>query len=88
MKAQTTIRAFITLPENSARIQRLYDDGRVFRLEEERIEGIYTLITFVDGLRAQGGKIVQSWDYIDDEDGKKHEAVVYELVLTYEVEAP
>lgn len=75
---KTTVRLMITLPENIGIVQRLYDRGWYFSLEEETITDADKLTDFLISLRAKGGKQIHSNTYISDDDLKEHKLFVYE----------
>lgn len=67
---KTTVRATVILPDAYVRIQRLYDDGSFFRLEEEVRDG-KAAAEFIELLLAKGGKKIESHEFIDDDDFQK-----------------
>lgn len=77
---KTTVRLMITLPENMGTIQRLYDMGWHFKLEEETITETDKLANFLEALQAKGGKQIHSNAYISDDDFKEHQLFVYEYI--------
>ena len=75
---KTTVRLMITLPENTGTIQRLYDMGWYFKMEEETITDTDKLTNFLKSLLAKGGRQIHSATYISDDDFKEHHLFVYE----------
>lgn len=78
---KTTVRLMITLPESTGTIQRLYDMGWHFRLEEETIIDPDKLTNFLKALQEKGGKQIHSNTYISDDDFKEHQLLVYEYIV-------
>lgn len=75
---KTTVKLIITLPEHVARVQRLYDYGIFFKLEEEIITDIEQITELLNGIKAKGGKLTKDWTFISDDDMTFHRGVVYE----------
>ena len=76
---KTTVRAIITLPESTAKVQRLYDYGAWFNLKEETINNVTDVLELIWNLKDRGATMTKHWTYISDDDLKEHECVVYEL---------
>lgn len=76
---KTTVRATVILPDAYVRIQRLHDDGFFFRLEEEVKTG-EKAADFIELLIAKGGKLVESHEFIDDDDFRLKLCARYEYV--------
>jgi len=74
---KTTVRATLIVPDSYVSIQRLYDKGTFFRLEEERLTGHHA-IDFIQRLRAAGGTIIEMHQFIDDDDFKEKWCATYE----------
>lgn len=77
---KTTVRLMITLPESIGTVQRLYDMGWHFKLEEETITDAGKLADFLKALQTKGGKQIHSNTYISDDDLKEHQLFVYEYI--------
>lgn len=77
---KTTIRLTVKLPDNYGRVQRLYDYGQWFRLEEERITDVEKLADFLMKLKARGGKLIDTNEFIDDDDLQWKQTFTYELI--------
>ena len=77
---KTTIRLTVKLPDNYGNVQRLYDYGPWFRLEEERITDVEKLADFLMKLKARGGKLIDSNEFIDDDDLQWKQTFTYELI--------
>lgn len=77
---KTIVRLMITLPESTGTIQRLYDMGWYFKLEEEAITDADKLTNFLKALQAKGEKQIYSNTYISDDDFKEHQLLVYEYI--------
>ena len=54
---KVTVRLTVILPDNYGRIQRLYDYGTHFTLEEKVITGAGKLADFIEKLKAGGGRM-------------------------------
>lgn len=76
---KTTVRATVILPDAYVRIQRLHDDGFFFRLEEEVKTG-EKAADFIELLLAKGGKLVETHDFIDDDDFRLKICARYEYI--------
>ena len=77
---KVTVRLTVILPDNYGRIQRLYDYGTHFTLEEKVITGAGKLADFIEKLKAGGGRMTDCHDFIDDDDFKKKTCVRYEYI--------
>lgn len=77
---KTTIRLTVKLPDNYGNVQRLYDYGPWFRLEEERITDVEKLADFLMRLKARGGKLIDTNEFIDDDDLQWKQTFTYELI--------
>ena len=77
---KTTVRLTVILPDHYGRVQRLYDDGMHFTLEEKVITGADNLADFIERLRAAGGKQIDLHHFIDDDDFQKKICVRYEYI--------
>lgn len=76
---KTTVRATVILPDTYVRIQRLHDDGFFFRLEEEVKVGD-DAADFIERLIAQGGKLIEMHNFIDDDDFRLKICARYEYI--------
>lgn len=74
----TIVRVTVSLPDNTAKVQRLYDYGVSFKLQEERMTDPDQIARFIKLLKAQGGREIKQWTYIGDDDLLPHFAVLYE----------
>lgn len=77
---KTTIRCTVKLPDNTARIQRLYDYGTWFHLDEEQLFDEDKIASFVSYLKLNGGKMIDQNEFIDDDDLKEKQTVTFELI--------
>ena len=77
---KTTVRLTVKLPDNYGNVQRLYDYGAWFRLEEERITNVDKLADFIMRLKARGGKLIDTNEFIDDDDLQWKQTFIYELI--------
>lgn len=66
---KTTVRACVILPDSYVTIQRLHDEGTFFQLEREVKTG-HEAADFIEQLLAQGGRLIESHNFIDDDDLK------------------
>lgn len=64
---KTTVRATVILPDCFVRIQRLHDYGTFFELEREVKTG-EAAADFIELLKREGGKLIESHEFIDDDD--------------------
>lgn len=76
---KTTVRATVILPDCRVTIQRLYDMGTFFRLETEVKTG-EEAANFIEQLRAQGGKMIEVHDFIDDDDLRLKICATFEYI--------
>lgn len=76
---KTTVRATVILPDAYVRIQRLHDDGFFFRLEEEVKTG-EEAADFIELLLAKGGKLIETHNFIDDDDLQLKICARYEYI--------
>ena len=81
---KTTVRMSITLPENVAHIQRLYDYDTYFKLDKEIITDLPTITTMVEQMKAGGAKVIFCAPYISADDLEEHMRVVYEYIPNYD----
>ena len=77
---KTTVRMIITLPDNTAHIQRLYDYGGWFDLQRENIDDVDKVTHMVQNIKARGGCIISESDYISDDDFRPRHQVIFELI--------
>lgn len=76
---KTTVRATVILPDAYVRIQRLHDDGSFFQLEEEVKVG-KAATDFIERLMAQGGRLIEAHEFVDDDDLKLKLCARYEYI--------
>jgi hypothetical protein len=76
---KTIVRVTAILPDCYIRIQRLYDSGKTFQLEEEIKTG-HEAADFIDRLLAQGGRKTSSHEFIDDDDFQKKVSATFEYI--------
>jgi len=76
---KTTVRATVILPDAYVRIQRLHEDGFFFRLEEE-VKAGEEAADFIERLLTQGGKLIETHEFIDDDDFKLKVCARYEYI--------
>lgn len=76
---KTTVRVSAVLPDCYITIQRLHDDGLFFRLEKEVLTGD-AAADFVERLQAQGGVLLETHEFIDDDDLKPKIAATFEYI--------
>lgn len=77
---KTIVRITAVLPDNIAIIQRLYDMGTTFKLEEEHMHGAHKIADFIIELKKRGCKLLDCHEYIGDDDMEKHISVSYEYI--------
>ena len=77
---KTTVRLIVKLPDNYGRVQRLYDYGAWFHLDEELITDVEKLADFLVKMRARGAKLIDHNDFIDDDDLMPKQTFTYELI--------
>lgn len=76
---KTTVRATVILPDAYVRIQRLHDDRFFFQLEEEVKVG-KAATDFIERLMAQGGRLIEAHEFVDDDDLKLKLCARYEYI--------
>ena len=62
---KTIIRFTVKLPDNTARIQRLYDYGAWFSLEEELLTSVEDVLNFMEKMVARGAKRIDQNEFVD-----------------------
>lgn len=77
---KTTIRFTVKLPDNTARIQRLYDYGAWFSLEEELLTKVEDVLDFMEKMVARGAKRIDQNEFVDDDDLQLKQTFTYELI--------
>lgn len=77
---KTTIRFTVKLPDNTARIQRLYDYGAWFSLEEELLTSVEDVLDFMEKMVARGAKRIDKNEFVDDDDLQVKQTFTYELI--------
>lgn len=75
---KTIVRVIVDLPDNTARIQRLYDYGAWFKLQEETMTDATQIADFITRLKSHGGREVKQWNAINDDDLLPHFHILYE----------
>ena len=76
---KTIVRATIIPSDSYVSIQRLYDDGKFFRLEREVKTGLEAA-DFIERLQAAGGKLIDSHVFLDEDDFKEKISATFEYV--------
>ena len=76
---KTIVRATIIPSDSYVSIQRLYDDGKFFRLEREVKTG-HEAADFIERLTAAGGKQIDCHRFLDEDDFKSKLSATYEYV--------
>lgn len=76
---KTTVRAHVIIPDSYLTIQRLYDDGMSFKLERETKTGEQAA-SFIEQLIAQGGKLLDAHEFVDDDDFKTKLSATFEYI--------
>lgn len=76
-----TIRLTITFPECSANIQRLYDYGAWFKLNEETITDTCKIAEMITHLKERGGRLISSNKFISDDDFQEKQTYTYEAII-------
>ena len=76
---KTTVRLTVILPDNYARVQRLYDYGAWFHLDREIISDVDKIANFITNMKARGGKLIDQNEFVDDDDFKTKQSFTYEL---------
>lgn len=77
---KTTIRFTVKLPDNTARIQRLYDYGAWFTLTEETLTDVSDVLDFMEKMVARGAKRIDHNEFMDDDDLQIKQTFTYELI--------
>lgn len=77
---KTTIRCTVKLPDNTARIQRLYDYGVWFQLDEEQLFNADKIADFISYIKLNGGKMIDQNEFVDDDDLKEKQTFTFELI--------
>lgn len=76
---KTTVRATVILPDCYVTIQRLYDMETCFRLEKEILTGD-DAADFIERLKAHGGKLIDTHDFVDDDDFQLKVCATFEYI--------
>ena len=76
---KTTVRLTVKIPDNYCRIQRLYDYGAWFSLNEEILTDADKITDFINKIKARGGKLIDQNEYLDDDDFQIKQSFTYEL---------
>jgi len=76
---KTAVRAYVIIPDCYVSIQRLYDDGKFFRLEKEIKTG-EEAAEFIENLLAKGGRLLDAHEFIDDDDFKTKLSATFEYI--------
>ena len=77
---KTTIRLTVKIPDNYARVQRLYDYGAWFDLHGETMTDPGEIADLIEYIKSNGGKLIDENEFIDDDDMKEKQTFTYELV--------
>lgn len=77
---KTIVRCTVTLPDYCARVQRLYDYGVRFSMNEETITDIDKVADFIISMKSHGAKVIDQNEYIDDDDFQEKQSFTYELI--------
>ena len=77
---KTIIRFTVKLPDNTARIQRLYDYGAWFSLEEELLTSVEDVLDFMERMVDRGAKRIDQNEFVDDDDLQLKQTFTYELI--------
>lgn len=77
---KTTIRCTVKLPDNTARVQRLYDYGAWFDLNEEQLFNADKIADLISYIKLNGGKMIDQNEFIDDDDLKEKQTFTFELI--------
>lgn len=78
---KTTVRLTVTLPDNYGRIQRLYDYGSWFKLDKDSITDVEKLADLIMDMKARGARLIDTNEFIDDDDFKLKHSFTYELII-------
>lgn len=73
---KTTVRATVIIPDCYCRIQRLYDSGKSFTLEEEIKVG-HEAADFIEKMKVVGN-MIDCHEFIDDDDFKEKICATFE----------
>ena len=73
---KTTVRATVIVEDCYVTIQRLYDDGRFFKLEKEVRTG-HDAADFIEKIKVVG-KMIDCHTFIDDDDFKEKTCALFE----------
>lgn len=76
---KTTVRAHVIIPDCYLTIQRLYDDGKFFRLEKETKTGGQAA-EFIENLLTKGGRLLDAHEFVDDDDFKTKLSATFEYI--------
>lgn len=76
---KTIVRATVILPDAYVTIQRLYDDGKFFKLQREVKTG-HEAADFIERLKAAGGKQIDCHRFLDEDDFKEKLSATFEYV--------
>lgn len=77
---KVTVRCTVIIPDNYARIQRLYDHGTFFMLDEEDMSDAEQIADFIEKLKARGGKMIETHDFMDDDDFNQKTSATFEYI--------
>lgn len=77
---KTIIRCTVKLPDNTVQVQRLYDYGTWFKLDEERLFNTDKIIDLISYIKLNGGKMIDQNEFIDDDDLKEKRTFTFELI--------
>ena len=77
---KTTIRFTVHLPDNTARIQRLYDYGAWFHPETEELYDVEAVLDFMERMVDRGAKRIDQNEFVDDDDLQLKQTFTYELI--------
>lgn len=77
---KTTIRCTVKLPDNTAQVQRLYDYGTWFDLNEEQLFNADKIADLISYIKLNGGKMIDQNEFINDDDLKMKQTFTFELI--------
>ena len=77
---KTIIRFTVKLPDNTARIQRLYDYGAWFSIDEELLTNVEEVLDFMEKMVARGANRIDHNEFVDDDDLQMKQTFTYELI--------
>lgn len=80
---KTTVRMITDILKGTAKVQRLYDYGAWFKLEEEELTEPEQVIDFLNQLMEKGGRMTKCWEHISDDDLKPRLTTVHECTFTH-----